>query len=440
MSSKVERAEQLLREANKAVGEMQFELAQKNAEQASEIALEVIQEAEQFVKRIGDLEVELDKAEHLLTEGKEDAEQAQELLAELAASFNRKSWSELKDNPQRALKNFEIAQKLVASANESLEQQKWDEAESQIKEAHAALRETEMLTISVAERLETLKSAAANMPKLMEATLAEIEEAATYIKKHDDDVEESLETDLASVQEPVRKASALLEADLPDYIEIKSILAGVRKTVHRILDEAQEDVQIMARVSKSASQEVDDAVNEVDHAENYIDDHRRDVKQPAKDLYDEANALAEKAKKALKEADELDGVDEKEQERLDRYRLADKYANQAQEKAQEALNKAKGDVKRANSYSSGTGSGGTTIYAPTYNTYSSTPRRDTYSAPKSNWGSPSISRPSTSSPSISRPSTSRPSVSSSRSVSRPSVSRPSVSRPSVSRPSGGRRR
>lgn len=355
---------------------------------------------------------------------------SRETLEALSHSFVASSWKELKDNPTRAQRNIERAVKLLATATQALETQDWEQADQAIDEATLSLQESEMLCHSISARQEELEKAVKQVQKLVADVTQALASVKAYVGQHDADIPERAEERLEVAERRAAQLTEDLGAEMPDYLAITKLLAAVLKEAGEILANSKDDVEKMSQAENIAESEIADATRAVKRADSYEDDHRRDIDSDARELQDASEALLAAANLAYRKASQLG--DGQEERRLELYQEAAKYAAEAETKAKKALEMAEADYEREEEKRTPV-----VVYVPTYQTPSTSSRRD--STPTSTYrpsSTPSVSRSTPSSYTPTRSSSSSSFTrSSSVSVTRSTPSRPS---PTRSTPTRGR--
>lgn len=271
----------------------------------------------------------------------------------IVSEFVEGSWSHVKGNGTEAQKRVDAATKATVEAAVAcgMERQEWQKAEATIAQAKAWLDDAESFMRSVVSLKANLEQAKRDARSEIDAAQADIDKAAAYEAKYDDDIRDSIKGDIAEARRILKGAREELAKDRPDYFVVVKQAKLANATADKILDQCQQEHEAAERKRQRAASALRDAVAAVSRAKEYVEDHSSDVESGAKEKLRTAKAN-------LKNAEAATTLDS---------RIS--YADQAHKDADAAYKKAKSDVSdaedardrarraRERSYSSGSSGG-----------------------------------------------------------------------------------
>lgn len=251
------------------------------------------------------------------------------VFREISASYAPDSWSNINGSGSRAEQMVDDAETALdaAEAAADMETQDWAAARAQIDSAAANIQRAEALANAVIALKRDLDAAKAAAPGEIEAAAADIRAARDYIARHDDDIDDGLETRLDDAERALGEARRELAKDTPNYLAVVKAARAVNATADGILSKAQDEHQAMERLRQRAATALREAERSVDAANNYIRSHRSEVDSDAERLAQSAETALGSARRATTLQDQI------------------RYADQSDQESDRALDMAKRDVR-----------------------------------------------------------------------------------------------
>jgi hypothetical protein len=260
-------------------------------------------------------------------------DEAAQVFQAIASSYADACWQTIRGNGTEAENRVEWAVKAIAVAEEAatMDQQRWGDAKEALAEAKGWLDEGDSFLRSIHELKKNLDAAKRDAQAEIDAAQADIDKARAYEEAHDADVDDALKGEVAEAQARLVEAKRELRKEKPDYLTIVKIALAANKAADGILARAQNEHEAAERKRQRAKTLLREAQRSVSAAKEYIEDHSSDVDSDAERLLGEATAY-------LKTAEAASDIDS---------RIAN--ADQADKKADKALEMAKNDVDEAES-------------------------------------------------------------------------------------------
>lgn len=218
-----------------------------------------------------------------------------ETFEAIAQEYAESSWESVRGNGTEAENRVEWAVEALeyASADLAAEgEENWRVAQERLAQANAWLDEAVGLIESIEAQKKGLEKARQDAPLEVAAASTDIKKAADYIQKHDPDIREQLEGELAAAADELEQAQTALQGALPDFLQVVALAQKANAAADRILSEAlseHEAVERLRRKYLSVSRDADGAVS---RAHYYIRDHGRDVGSSAKESLEKARQLS----------------------------------------------------------------------------------------------------------------------------------------------------
>lgn len=253
------------------------------------------------------------------------------VFKEISSTFAESCWTTIRGNGSEAESGVDQAEECLAQAGTSaaMERQAWDEADAAVKDGNAALDRVESLMRSIHALKSNLDAARRDAPKEIADAEADIVAARKFIKEHDADVRDSLETDLDNAAKSVGASKAELAKAKPDYLMVVKIAKAANAAADTILAQARSEHEAAEKQRQRAVSSMRDAKASVSAAKEYVEDHASDVGAAARSQLSNAQTLLQSATETQNLADRIS------------------FAEQSDKAADQALSSAQGDVRRA---------------------------------------------------------------------------------------------
>ncbi len=221
--------------------------------------------------------------------------------------YNEESWQSVQGNGTEAENRVIWALQALEETRRACdeEQQEWHKALELIAKANGWLDEAQVLVTSIITLAENLKTAQSEAPREIAAAQADITLAWEFIKKHDDDIRESLEEELKEAEEKNAVAQEEMGRERPDYFKVNKLAREANEAADRILAQARDEHEAAQRLRVKADSAKRDARARVSIAREYINDHRTVIKSTAVGYLNKAEADLKQAEVAAEAQDQL---------------------------------------------------------------------------------------------------------------------------------------
>ena len=258
---------------------------------------------------------------------------AKDCFDRISSTYATSSWDSVKGNGTEARKRIADAHEAFddATADASLDKQRWDKATEAMQEGNQLLDEAVSYLRSIHALETSLADAKAEAPREIEDAAEDIAKAERYLTEFERDVDKSLRRSLEEAQQTLAQAQHELEQVKPDYLMVVRLALSANHSADDILADAVEDHEAMERKRRLADSGRKAATRAISEADEYFDDHDSKIDQDAKDLLKQARSHMAN----VNATSDFDGI-------ID-------AAGKAAKKAEEALGKAKRDVRDAES-------------------------------------------------------------------------------------------
>lgn len=298
-------------------------LAVAKAEEATEAANDLVAQKADLDQEIADLEAHLAEVDAQIDSG-------HAIFEEISAQYAESCWKVIQGNGSEAENRVDWTQKAITEVQRlvSMEVQDFTKAEEMINQVNTWLAEAESFMRSVTALKENLEAAKCEAPGEIEAIQKDVESARKYIETYDQDIKDSLETDLVTAQTLLGQARDGLAVPMPDYITIVKLIKQANEVVHNVLTEAEAEHEAAESLRRQAVTSLREAKRSCSAAKEYIEDHSSVVDSEAESLLSKAVDQLDEAEAATDPADIVE------------------YANSADRQADEALESAQNDVRR----------------------------------------------------------------------------------------------
>lgn len=325
-----------LSQASSALDNKQFVSAAKKAKEAQELCDQAVTAANSLAETKAAIDGQITQASERVKTVQEAISQGRTIFDAISSQYAEKSWTSVRGNGTEATNrvNSSLAAMKLATTAASMENQEWQKAQEALGQIDVWLGEAESFMRSLVSLQQHLEAAARDAASEVQAAQADIKAAREYIAEFDDDIKESLETDLDQADEAVRQAEQELQSSKPDYLTVVKLAKQANESADNILVEARSEHEAAERLRLKAKTALRSATAAVSKADEYIEDHDTDVEHTAK------KHLA-KAKELLAEAEAAQNLDDV----INNAKAAEKEADQAYEKAEEDFDAAE-DARR----------------------------------------------------------------------------------------------
>lgn len=322
-------AQTALTQAETSLKEKRFQAAQKGAEEALKLSSEAIAAAETLPKQKTTVEQAIAALARRIESFKSKIIAGRETFEVIAANYAQSCWTPVRGNGTEAENRINWSLQALDAAGEAvtMEKQQWQKAQDQVSRANGWLDEAESFMRSITALKTNLEAAKRDATGEIQAAQADIDKARSYITHYDEDIRESLETDLAKAQESVDQTKAELAKEKPDYLKVVKLARNANDSADRILAEARSEHEAAERLRQHAASSLRDAQAAVSRAQEYLEDHSSDVGRSAKNYL-------EKAQETLRSAEQATSLESRI-----------RSAEEAGEMADKAYSKAENDVE-----------------------------------------------------------------------------------------------
>jgi len=251
------------------------------------------------------------------------------VFSEISAAYAPESWNNINGNGSQAEQKVNDAEGALdaAEAAADMETQDWVSACEQIVSAAGNIQRAEALANAIIALKRDLDAAKAAAPGEIASAAADIRAACEYIARHDADIDDGLETRLDEAERALDEARRELAKEQPNYLMVVKAARAVNATADGILAKAQSEHEAIERLRQRAVTSLREAERSVDAANNYIGSHRSEVDS-------DAERMAQSAETALNFARRVSTL----QDQI-------RYADQADQESDRALDMAKRDVR-----------------------------------------------------------------------------------------------
>ena len=308
----------------KSFGQMKTELASANrlAAQAADQAEAVLRGKTDIDASIAAQRGEAQRVDGLIT-------RAGTVFREISAAYAPESWNNINGNGSQAEQKVSDAEGALdaAEAAADMETQDWASAREQIASAAGNVQRAEALANAIIALKRDLDAAKAAAPGEIDAAATDIRVPREYIARHDADVDDGLETRLDEAERALGEARRELSENQPNYLAVVKAARAVNGTADGILAKAQGEHEAAERQRQRAATALREAERSVDAANNYIGSHRSEVDSDAERMAQSAETALGYARRTSTLADQI------------------RYADQADQESDRALDMAKRDVR-----------------------------------------------------------------------------------------------
>lgn len=335
---KTNAVKEILGQAHSALSNAQKRTTVRDFTQAKKFldqALVFISQAAEVVVGLpntkADLDASLSDIRQRLTQMEQRVETGREEFAKISTAFAPTSWESIRGNGTEAENRLgKSAQAIDATVLAiSMDMQNWDEGRRLLDQVKTWLDEVDSLMRSISSLQTNLAAAQAAAPKEVESATADIAKAKNFIKEHDPDVRDSLEDELQTAKMVLEEARTELLKEKPDFLKVVKLALKANAAADKILTVARSEVEAAERLRERVETSMREAVRSISFAGEYIEDHKSDVGLKAK-------SQLESAKEALVTAQAARSLEQRAEQ-----------AEHADELADDALSKAKGDFRKA---------------------------------------------------------------------------------------------
>ena len=221
-----------------------------------------------------------------------------EVFDRLNENFVASSWKSVKGNGTAALSQIDQSVLALGEAAINIKNHEWEKTEVSFKIANDGLDKAESLIRSIIAIEKSLQATRDDAPNEIKAARADINNARDYIKKYDEDIRDSLETDLQTAEEVLADAVMEMKDSRPDYFEVSKHIKKAHESADKILVEARSEHETAERLRQKAASTLKTAKSRVSKAKEYIEDHSSDVDSDAENKLKEARRLLREAESA----------------------------------------------------------------------------------------------------------------------------------------------
>ena len=325
----LERAVAALGDAENAMKAKSFNLMQAGLTEANRLAAQAAGDAEAVRRGKQDIDASI-------AAQRGEAQRVDQLIAcagtvfsEISAAYAPESWNNINGNGSQAEQKVNDAEGALdaAEAAADMETQDWVSAREQIVSATGNIQRAEALANAIIALKRDLDAAKAAASGEIASAAADIRAACEYIARHDADIDDGLETRLDEAERALDEARRELAKEQPNYLMVVKAARAVNATADGILAKAQSEHEAIERLRQRAVTSLREAERSVDAANNYIGSHRSEVDS-------DAERMAQSAETALNFARRVSTL----QDQI-------RYADQADQESDRALDMAKRDVR-----------------------------------------------------------------------------------------------
>lgn len=347
----VAKSREFIAEAEKTLREKNFSEASRHVSDSKKSSLSALEAARDLPKRKEALERELSGLNSRVDNIKRSIIEGKTVFDRISDEYAQSSWKSVKGNGTEAVKrvNQSVEKIIAAEIKITMAHQEWDKAEVLFKEIATDLDQAESLMRSIVSLEQNLQTARKDSQKEVDTADEDIKKARDYIHKYDDDIKESLESDLKKAEKDLAVAVSELKNDKPDYFDVVKYARLANEEADKILAEARSEHETAERLRQKAAGALRDAKSRVSKAKEYIEDHSGDVDSDAK-------TKLKKAKKVLEEAESTNDLN-----------MLIVLSGQANDFGKDAFKLAEDDVSSAHkssSYDWGSSSSGSSYSSP----------------------------------------------------------------------------
>lgn len=335
-------AEAQLQQASALLDSAANDLASRNIQHALVTILQALKIVEEAIKSVANLPAKRKKIQEdlgALNGEIENTKAVVELTAtvfdQMDAKYNDTLLDSVEGNGTEAENRIDAAMSLAQQAKTHSDEQQWDEAKNTIDQAEKLLAEVKLLMKAIVDLDESLKVAADAAAHEVQTAQDDIDKAGTYIQSFDPDIPEELETKLASAQNKLNQAKAILEGIKPDFFEATHLAQQANSDSDEILASARDHHEEAERIRVLAKFAIPNAETALSRAQNYINVHADDITKRTLNTLNEAILALDHARSAP-QSDQIN-LGQAAQTAADRaYRQAQADVKSAEEKREQA--------------------------------------------------------------------------------------------------------
>lgn len=274
-TAKLEEAEEEYRKADAAFAEKKYFEGNKCYEKALAADEEAASAATAVVTAHRELTAEHSELERRVQQAERSLRESREVFVLISSKYAPSSWESIRGNEAEAEKAHAEAGKKLGEMRDriSMESQEWKRAEMLAATVEGLLQRIHKLIGSIGTMHTKLKEAEEHARPEIMAAEADIEKARNYITRHDADIRESLEDDLAGAMRSVGEANSELSRSRPDYLMVVKLAKQANSAADRILKEARDEVEAAERLRRKAATSVREAERSILTAQNYVNLH-----------------------------------------------------------------------------------------------------------------------------------------------------------------------
>lgn len=219
----------------------------------------------------------------------------------------------------------------------TMEKQDWQKAEEIVAEANAHLDRAESLVNSIAAMEKSLHAVRQDAPKDIQGAEKDLQAADEYIAGYKSDLHAETGVRLAEAREAIAQSKAELQKPKPDYFEATKAAKKAHAVADEVLAGARTEHEAAERLRQKAETSLRDASSQVSRAREYVEDHHRYITEIVKGRLQEAEQLLANAQQCKAQGQLEEAV---------------KWAEQADESAQNAYDQAREDVESQTGFNS----------------------------------------------------------------------------------------
>ncbi|MFH1712295.1 MAG: TPM domain-containing protein [Patescibacteria group bacterium] len=329
-------AKQLKSDADTALNEKRFSAAIKLGQEACSKADEAKLSAEELPKLKQQLLEGITTLKKRVPQVDSQIDAGHEIFVAISTTYAESCWRTVQGNGSEAENRIDWSNQAIVEAEKlvAMDVQGFTEGLEIVEEANGWLDKAESLMRSISTLKSNLEAAKLEAPGEIDAAQADIDKATKYIATYDDDIRESLETDLANTQAHLDQARNELAKSMPDYIQVVKLAKQANSSADSILNQAEGEHEAAERLRLRAVTSLREARRSVSVTEEYIEDHDYDVDSDAESTLHTAKVYLSQAEAASDPAEIVQHAE-----------AADKKADRALEMAEEDVSDAE-DVRR----------------------------------------------------------------------------------------------